>query len=66
MISIKLQNNISCEMLCGRIQKLLMDYQKNNTNHGDLFLVIEIKEAKESIENIPKLTHHLKLPTVFP
>jgi hypothetical protein len=69
MLVIKIENNISCDMLCGRIQKLLIDYQKINSNHGDIFLVIEIKESQDSqdsMENTPKLTHHLKLPTVFP
>jgi hypothetical protein len=58
MLAIKIENQISCEMLCGRIQKLLIDYQKSHTNTNDLFLIVDIKQAQDSTDHIPKLTNN--------
>lgn len=55
MIAINLKDNISCEYLCSKIQKLLQDNQPIDPN--DTLLVIELKKIQDSTQPIPKLVY---------
>lgn len=56
LVSIKLQQNLSCDYICQMIQKALAQYQKDNTIN-DSVLVIDIKTINDDISLIPKLEH---------
>lgn len=46
-ISIRLNKQISCEAMCGKIQKLINDYQKNN-DMKESILTINISHIQDS------------------
>lgn len=53
MITLKINQELTCEKICQSIQKLL---QKNN--HTDSILVIEIRHITSTTDEIiPKLTY---------
>lgn len=58
MITINLNNQVVCQNLCNKIQKLVSDYHHNNPNHKDILLVIDIKEVNRTVyPDLPKLEY---------
>lgn len=56
LVSIKLQQNLSCEYICGMLQKAMVEYQKDN-DISDSLLIIDIKKVNDDISLIPKLEY---------
>lgn len=54
LVSIKLQQNLSCEYICQTIQKALTQYQKTN-DISDSLLVIDIQKVNDDFSLIPKI-----------
>lgn len=54
LVSIKLQQNLSCDYICQMIQKALTQYQKNNSINDSL-LVVDIRNINDDTSMIPKL-----------
>lgn len=61
LVSIKLQQNLSCDYICQMIQKALTEYQKTNSIHDSL-LVVDIRNINDDISLIPKLESKDSLP----
>jgi len=54
LVSIKIQQNISCEYICQTIQKALVKYQQTN-DINDSLLVIDIQKINDDCSLIPKI-----------
>lgn len=55
---IKIQENLSCDYICNRIQELINKYHKENPNHNnDYIIYIELKTPVDIEPHIPKLEH---------
>lgn len=54
LISIKIQDNLSCEQLCLLLQQAVANYQKTN-DISDSVLVIDIKKIIDTTNDTPKL-----------
>lgn len=63
--SVRLDKQLSCDYLCGIIQKLVSQYQTQNGNAlENCVLVMEIKLARDSTDTfIPKITHNKESST---
>lgn len=58
MIAINLNNQISCETICNKIQQLVSDYHIKNPHHEDIILIVNIKEISyTTYPDRPKLEH---------
>ncbi len=58
LMTIKLQPNISCELICSKLQWAISNYQKtNNNNLEDSILVIDIKTPIDESPAIPNLEY---------
>lgn len=63
-ISISLNQNIQCEQLCQKIQKLISKHQQNSQDLSRSLLIIDIVTPIDSDDNhIPKLEYHPNSPT---
>jgi len=56
LVSIKLQNNMSCEYICKMLQKAITQYQKDN-NTDNTILVIDIKKVSDDTSMVPKIEY---------
>ena len=54
LVSIKLENNISCDYICQKLQKAITEYQKTNDT-SDSILVIDIQKIYDNVNLIPKI-----------
>ena len=55
MISIKLDQQIECGLLCNKIQKMINEYIKTNSPQDKILLIKIIEIIADSNEHIPKL-----------
>jgi len=61
-ISISLENNLSCELICNRVQKAINDYMKEFNDAKDALIVIDIVKTTEDTSFIPKIEHKQIVP----
>lgn len=57
IVSIKLDNNLSCDLLCKKVQDAINNYVKEFNDTTDTVVVIDIKKTTENISLIPKIEY---------
>lgn len=57
LMTIKLDQQISCENICNSLQRVLNSYQQSNTIDGNTLLVIEVKKIIDQPQEILSLEH---------
>lgn len=55
MISIKLDQQIECGLLCNKIQKMINEYIKTNSPQDKILSIKIVEVVADSNEHIPKL-----------
>ena len=53
--TIKLQDQMDCNYICRCVQEAVLDYQKQNGDLSDCFIVLDIKKPYDDYNLIPKL-----------
>jgi len=56
--TIRIENQMSCEVICQKVHGAIMKYQKDNPDLNDTFVTIDIKKISNDIDLIPKLGFH--------
>lgn len=51
-LSIKLDQQLSCEYICKNIQNLINSYNKENINLSNYLLVFELKEIQDTDQTL--------------
>jgi hypothetical protein len=57
LITIKLDQQISCENICNSLQRALNSYQQSNTIDNNTLLVIEVKTIIDEQRPILNIEH---------
>lgn len=60
LVSIKLENNISCEHICSRVQYAINCYMKEFNDTTDAMVVIDIRKPIEDTSLIPKIEYKVE------
>ncbi|NDB59015.1 hypothetical protein EB001_11240 [bacterium] len=55
---IRLDKQISCDLICSQVQNLVTKFQKSFPDVSDSFISLEIKKVNHSVDNILLLEHH--------
>lgn len=55
LASINLSQNVPCEKICYLVQQSVNKYMRDNPDHTNLVLVLDIKQPIDDIEVIPKI-----------
>ena len=53
--TIRIENQMNCEVICQKIHSAIMKYQKDNPDLNDTLVIIDIKKISSDIDLIPKL-----------
>jgi hypothetical protein len=48
--TIRIQNQMNCELICQKVHAAIMRYQKDNPDLNDTFVTIDIKKISQNIE----------------
>lgn len=55
LVSIKLQNNLSCEYICSKVQYAINCYMKEFNDATDAMVIIDIRKPTEDTTLVPKI-----------
>ena len=57
--TIRIENQMNCEVICQRVHGAIMKYQKDNPDLNDTLVIIDIKKISNDVDLIPKLEFKL-------
>jgi hypothetical protein len=48
--TIRIENQMNCEVICQKVQNAIVKYHKDNPDLNDSWIIIDIKRISQSIE----------------